>query len=90
MAKSVEKEQLLFEYHLIDEGTEIQVIADDMKNPPKQIQINNIQGDLYEGSEIGESSVLVWFDDSNRIAFSISSNIYTTQIVDIAKKVKKD
>ncbi len=90
MAKSVEKEQLLFEYHLIDEGTEIQVIADDMKNPPKQIQINNIQGDLYEGSEIGESSVLVWIDDSNRIAFSISSNIDTTQIVDIAKKVKKD
>lgn len=61
-----------------------------MKNPPKQIQINNIQGDLYEGSEIGESSVLVWIDDSNRIAFSISSNIDTTQIVDIAKKVKKD
>ena len=44
----LKEKQLLFEYHLIDEGTEIQVIADDVDNPPKKVQINNVMGDLYE------------------------------------------
>ena len=89
MAKSVEKEQLLFEYHLIDEGTEIQVIADDVDNPPKKVQINNVMGDLYEDPDLGEASVLVWIDEKNQIALSISSNLNSDQIITIAKKVKK-
>ena len=83
------EKQLLFEYHLIDEGTEIQVIADDVDNPPKKVQINNVMGDLYEDPDLGEASVLVWIDEKNQIALSISSNLNSDQIITIAKKVKK-
>ena len=46
-------------------------------------------GDLYEDPDLGEASVLVWIDEKNQIALSISSNLNSDQIITIAKKVKK-
>ena len=54
----------------------------------EQVNVNEFYGDLYISLDPNESHCLIWSDDSNQVAFAITSFLPPDDILHIAESVK--
>ena len=78
---------LAFFHCFTDLTSPIMQIERDSGDAYKKITVNGISADLYLDAEEGESNILVWVDEVNRRAFSISGAFGEEELLRMAESV---
>ena len=78
---------LAFFHCFTDLTSPVMQIERDSGDAYKKITVNGISADLYLDAEEGESNILVWVDEVNRRAFSISGAFGEEELLRMAESV---
>ena len=78
---------LAFFHCFTDQTSPVMQIARDSEDTYKKVAVNGISADLYLDAEEGESNILVWVDEVNRLAFSISGAFGEEELLRMAESV---
>lgn len=77
---------IVFEYKLLVEENHVELITDESVTQESVI-VNGIAADFYFADESSEANNLIWFDESRRIAFYLTSTLDQPVMLHIAEGV---
>ena len=80
-----EGNQILFDYTLMQQGAVAAVVPETAIL--KAVEINDCYGELYLEGDPERASVLMWFDDQENLAFSLSACLPEDDILHIAQSI---
>ena len=78
---------LAFFHYFTDMSSPVMQITRDSEDIYKKTAVNGISADLYLDAEEGESNVLVWVDEANQLAFSVSGVLREEELTRLAESV---
>lgn len=64
------------------------IVHGDANYDIRTVEVNRLPGELYISNDTDISNVLIWFDESNRIVFTVDSTLTPDVILHIAENVK--
>lgn len=74
----------------MDSQGDLMIVHGDASYDIRTVEVNGLPGELYISNDTSISNVLVWFDEPNRIVFTIDSTLTPNVILHIAENVKLD
>lgn len=74
----------------MDSQGDLTIIHDDANYDIRTVEVNGLPGELYISNDTNISNVLIWFDEPNRIVFTIDSTLAPNVILHIAENVELD
>lgn len=74
----------------MDSQGDLTIVHGDASYDIRTAEVNGLPGELYISNDTDISNVLIWFDESNRIVFTIDSTLAPNVILHIAENVKLD
>lgn len=72
----------------MDSQGELTIVHGDANYDIRTVEVNGLSGELYISNDADISNVLVWFDESNRVVFTVDSTLTPDVILHIAENVK--
>ena len=72
----------------MDSQGDLMIVHGDASYDIRTVEVNGLPGELYISNDTDISNVLIWFDESNRIVFTIDSTLAPNVILHIAENVK--
>lgn len=72
----------------MDSQGDLTIVHGDANYDIRTVEVNGLPGELYISNDTDISNVLIWFDESNRIVFTIDSTLAPNVILHIAENVK--
>lgn len=72
----------------MDMQSDLTLMLGDVNYDIRTTKVNGMPGELYISSDANISNALIWFDESNRIVFTIDSTLNADVILHIAENIK--